>query len=84
MKQPESKPKLHKRAKYHLRVCGVVDENWADYFAGMTLKVTADDNQDSETVLIGWLEDQASLLGMLSLLHDWGHALITVQYLPAD
>jgi hypothetical protein len=81
MEQYKSKPKIHERAKYRIRVCGIVGESWADYFSGMTIRVKDEPGQESETTLIGWLADQAALLGMLNLLHDWGHSLISVEYL---
>ena len=82
MKQIKSKPKIHERAKYRIQVCGAVGESWADYFSGMTIRVKDEPNQEPETMLTGWLADQAALLGMLNLLNDWGHSLISVEYVP--
>ena len=81
MEQYISKPKIHERAKYRIQVCGIVGESWADYFAGMTIRVKEEQEKDPETILSGWIPDQTALLGMLNLLHDWGHSLISVEYL---
>jgi hypothetical protein len=81
VKQVTSRPKIHKRAKYRIQVCGVVGESWADYFSGMTISIQDEPDQEPETMLIGWLPDQVGLLGMLNLLHDWGHSIISVEYL---
>ena len=82
MEQYKSKPKIHERAKYCIHVCGIVGESWADYFSGMTIRVKDESEQEPETILTGWLPDQAALLAMFNLLHDWGHPLISVEYLP--
>ena len=79
----KSKPKIHERAKYRIRVCRTVGETWEDYFSGMTIRVKDEPEQEPETILTGWLADQAALLGMLNLLHDWGHSLISVEYLSS-
>jgi hypothetical protein len=81
MEQCEPKPKIHERAKYRIRVCGIVGENWADYFSGMTIRVKDKPEQEPETILTGWLSDQAALLAMFNLLYDWGHSLISVEHL---
>jgi hypothetical protein len=81
MNNNKSRPKIHERAKYRIQVCGIVSENWEDYFSGMTIRVNDQPDQEPETILTGWLEDQAALLGVLNLLHEWGHALIFVEYL---
>jgi hypothetical protein len=82
MEQHKSKPKIQERAKYRIQVCGIVGESWADYFSGMTIRVQDEPGQEPETKLTGWIVDQAALLGMLNLLHDWGHPIISVEYLP--
>ncbi|MFC2054993.1 hypothetical protein ACFLV7_11970 [Chloroflexota bacterium] len=84
LNQSHSNPKIHERAKYRIRVCGIVGESWADYFSGMTIRVEDELEQKPETMLIGWLPDQTALLGMLNLLHDWGHSIISVNYLPSE
>jgi hypothetical protein len=81
MKQFISKPKIHERAKYRIQVCGVVGESYADYYSGMTIRIIDEPDQDPETMMTGWLPDQAALLGILNLLNDWGHSLISVEYL---
>lgn len=81
MEQYKSKPKIHDRAKYRIHVCGIVGESWVDYFSGMTIRVKDESEQEPETILTGWLPDQAALLAMFNLLHDWGHPLISLEYL---
>ena len=82
MIQEQSNLKIHAQAKYRIKVCGIVGENWEDYFSGMTIRIDDQPGHEPETMLTGWLPDQAALLGMLNLLYDWGHSLISVEYLP--
>ena len=84
MEQNKSKPKIHERAKYRIRVCGIVGESWADYFSGVTIRVKDEPEHEPETILTGWVPDQTALLGIFNLLHDWGHALISVEYLSSE
>ena len=84
MEQIESKPKFHEQAKYRIHVCGVVEDSWTDYFSGMTIRVKDEPEQEPETNLTGWVADQAALLGVLSRLHDWGHVLISIEYISGD
>jgi len=81
LKQYKSKPKIHERAKYRIQVCGAVGESLTDYYSGMTIRINDESDQEPETMLTGWLADQTELLGLLNLLHDWGHSLISVEYL---
>jgi hypothetical protein len=83
VEQNKSKPKIHERAKYRIRVCGIVGESWADYFSGMTIHIKDETEQEPETILTGWVPDQSALLAMFYLLHDWGHSLISVECLSS-
>jgi hypothetical protein len=78
--QIEFEPKIHERAKYRIRVFGIVRKNWEDYYSGMTIILKDEPDQAPETILTGWLADQTALQGLLNLLNDWGHVLISVEY----
>jgi hypothetical protein len=66
------------RAK--IQVKGRIDEHWSDWFEG--LKVTHTD-QD-ETVLTGLVVDQSALYGLLAKLRDLGLPLLSVSTLEMD
>jgi hypothetical protein len=57
-----------------IRVKGKIDENWSDWFAGLTITHT----DQGETILTGPVVDQAALYGLLSRLRDLGLPLVSV------
>jgi hypothetical protein len=63
-------------ARYEIRVDGVLDGRWADWFGG--LQVTSDSTQ---TVISGLLADQPALHGVLAKVRDLGLCLISVRRL---
>ena len=59
---------------YEIRIRGHLDESWADWFDGMTIR-----HEDTgETLLTGTLPDQAALHGLLNRLRDLSIQLISV------
>ncbi|MDR0344870.1 MAG: hypothetical protein LBI49_17515 [Nocardiopsaceae bacterium] len=63
-------------ARYQIRVDGVLDDRWADWFGG--LQVSSDGTQ---TVISGLLPDQPALHGLLAKIRDLGLPLISVRRL---
>ncbi len=51
-----------------------IDFNWSEWFDGMTIQHT---NQD-ETILSGTVADQAALYGLLTKLRNLGLPLVSV------
>ena len=62
---------------YEIRLKGHLDDEWADWFGGMTL--TREDN--GETLLAGSVVDQAALHGLLRKVRDLGLPLVSVSRL---
>ena len=58
-----------------VRVKGVIEKKWADWFEGLTIITLSAD----ETVLVGELPDQAALYGLLARLRDLRFDLRSVQ-----
>jgi len=69
-----SKPSI-----YHIRVKGILDEKWSDWFDGFTITPQADD----ETLLAGPVADQAALHGLLAKIRDLGLPLLSVKRVEA-
>ncbi len=58
-----------------IRVNGCIDEQWSNWFAGLTITHT----DQGETILSGDVVDQAALYGVLCLLRDLGLPLISLE-----
>jgi hypothetical protein len=65
-------------ARYEVRVEGVLDHRWSEWFEGLQV-----DDQGGETVLSGALADQSALHGVLDKVRDLGLSIITVRRLPS-
>ena len=57
-----------------IRVKGQIDENWSEWFDGLTITYTDQD----ETILTGLIFDQAALYGLIAKLRDLGLPLVSV------
>jgi hypothetical protein len=64
-------------ARYEVRVDGVLDGRWSEWFQGLQI-----DNLGGETVLSGTLPDQPALHGILDKVRDLGLCIITVRRIP--
>jgi hypothetical protein len=65
---------------YEIKVEGLVDELWAEWFYGMTITYV----NNVETILAGELQDQSSLHGVLERIRDLGLNLISVRRIDGD
>ncbi|MBK7896526.1 MAG: hypothetical protein IPJ90_16950 [Anaerolineaceae bacterium] len=59
---------------YQIRIAGLLDASWTDWFDGLAITYTADDI----TLLTGPLPDQAALHGVLNKIRDLGLTLLSV------
>jgi hypothetical protein len=64
-------------ARYEVRVDGVLDGRWSEWFQGLRI-----DHHGGETVLSGVLADQPALHGVLDKVRDLGLSIIAVRRLP--
>jgi len=60
---------------YRIRIHSHLDDGWTSWFEGLTIQHDA----NGETVLTGFIQDQAALFGALMKLRDLGLALIAVE-----
>jgi hypothetical protein len=60
---------------YEIRVEGLVNNCWAEWFGGMSMRYV----DDVETVITGELQDQTALHGVLERIRDLGLKLISVR-----
>ncbi|MBN1316590.1 MAG: hypothetical protein JXA42_14025 [Anaerolineales bacterium] len=68
------KRKVDETATYQIRVTGVLDASWSDWFDGFAITAGMD-----ETELFGIVSDQAALHGILSRLNGLGLPIILVR-----
>ena len=60
---------------YEIKVEGLIDHRWAEWFGGLFITYV----NESETVLIGEIQDQTALHGVLERIRDLGLNLISVR-----
>jgi hypothetical protein len=65
---------------YQIRVRGILDEKWSDWFDGFTIIPQGDD----ETLLTGPVADQAALHGLLGKIRDLGLPLLSVERVKSE
>ena len=66
-------------ATYQIRVLGLLDPQWADWFDGFAFAYVG-----AETWLTGLVIDQAALHGLIDKLGDLGLVLLSLQRLEHD
>lgn len=82
--QKVSKLKVHESATYRIHVQGALDQSWFDYCACMAIHTEIGPDEHAVTTLIGQVQDQSALLGVLNRLGDMGLPLLMVQYIPTQ
>jgi hypothetical protein len=65
---------------YQIRIKGHLDEQWADWFGGLTITL----EEDGDTLLTGPVIDQAALFGLLRKVSDLGMPLLSVNPVKPD
>ena len=61
-------------ANFELRVKGQLDESWSDWLEGMEVKLS----DNGEMILLGHIEDQAALMGVLNKLYRLNLTLLSL------
>lgn len=62
-------------AFYEIRVQGILDENWSEWFGGLDVRPL----DSGVTVLAGPIRDQSALHGLLNKIRDLGLPLLSVE-----
>ena len=65
---------------YRIRVQGILDDKWSDWFDGFAMTPEA----HGETRLAGPVADQAALHGLLARIRDLGLPLLLVERVGDD
>jgi len=72
-------PEFDLPATYRIRVKGYLDDRWSDRLGGMEISSIDQDEGARETILVGWLADQAALCGVLDTLYNLHLVLLSVE-----
>jgi hypothetical protein len=59
---------------YRIRIKGHLDNQWTDWFEGLTITL----EEDGTTLLTGMVVDQSALHGLLKKVRDLGMPLVSV------
>jgi hypothetical protein len=73
--------KFEAPASYRVRVQGHLDDSWSDRLGGMVITRAFTADKQPMTILIGHLEDQSALSGVLNALYDLHLPVISVEFL---
>ena len=60
--------------KVEIRIKGRMDEHWSEWFQDFEILP----GDESETIMVGKLKDQAALYGLIAMMRDLGLTLISV------
>ncbi|GAB2487499.1 hypothetical protein GCM10027164_16130 [Algoriphagus taiwanensis] len=80
MANETSIPKFSYPGLYSIRVSGKIQKDLLEYFQGIEKSVVeVNDTGNSITHLAINIRDQAELIGLLNMLYEWQHVLISVK-----
>ena len=71
-------------ATYRIYITGCLESELAERLWGMTSSPVERIDEPEGTVLVGEVADQAALVGIINALYNYGHAVVSVERLPAD
>jgi hypothetical protein len=72
---------MDQAATYQIKLQGRLSDNWSNWFEGMVMSVSENENGSTLTVLTGPVLDQAALHGLLSRIRDLSLPLLSVECL---
>ena len=70
----------HEAGRYEIRLKGRLETRWAAWFDGLSLTHESDGN----TLIHGFVADQAALHGLLQKVRDMGLPLVSVTQIGPD
>lgn len=76
--------KFEEPATYRIRVTGHIADSLSDTLGGMVITRAFTEERRPMTILVGHLQDQAALSGILNELYELHLPLLTVESLPPE
>ena len=74
------KESIETREIYRIKVKGILDEKWSDWFDGFSIS----HYEEKETILVGPIPDQGALHGLLAKIRDLGLPILSVECLTKE
>ena len=68
-------------ASYRIRVLGHLDDSWSDRLGGMVITRAFTEDKQPMTILIGHLQDQAALSGVMNALYGLHLPVLSMELL---
>ena len=75
---------MDQSATYQIKVQGRLNENWSNWFGGLTVTANETEGGPTLTTLTGMITDQAAQHGLLSRIRDLGLPLLLVECQNTD
>ncbi len=75
---------MYRPAVYRIRIQGVLDASWSEYFAAQVISVEEDEAGFPVTTFASEPVDQAALVGLVNYLNALGLPLMSVEYIPTE
>ncbi len=72
---------FQKPAMYKIQVQGVLKGSWSEKLQGLQINIERSPGEKPVSILIGQIDDQAALSGVLNTLYDFNMTIISVQML---
>lgn len=73
-----------RRHPYEIQVAGILSDNWAEWFDGLSIDHQADDLGEQPFSTLSGLMDQAALHGVLMKIRDLNLPLLAVYRMDED
>jgi len=73
-----------KPGNYRIRAGGFLDESWSERLGGMYITTSNRGDRKTVVTLVGRMQDQAELSGVLNTLYELHLPLLSVEYLDGD
>lgn len=73
------KPENDEGGLYEIRIHGHLGDRWTVWFEGLTITL----EKNGDTLISGWVTDQAALFGLLRKVRDTGMLLVSINCISA-
>ena len=80
-KQGTKQSAMMEPAIYRIRVQGLLDPKWSDLLEDMNITEVKNSDGETESILVGRLDDQAALSGILNSLYEMHLAVLSTECL---